>query len=176
MSIFVPVQTFQNNRDVRVDLFIKRKRNTKIPDDEVEEYRVIKRIKNSSPRFCQNVKMLEKGDWEIGNKLFKEGIGVQPISINSKKNVLIMIYYPSQELFTLIEKSINGNLPRFTFLNCMNIMYQLYKQLKKIHKQQIIYRDIKGENLLINTEGILKIIDFGLFEHFNYLHLYSGTR
>ncbi|XP_039048987.1 probable serine/threonine-protein kinase At1g54610 isoform X2 [Hibiscus syriacus] len=41
-------------------------------------------------------------------------------------------------------------------------MKQLLLGLEHCHKQGVLHRDIKGSNLLIDNEGILKIADFGL--------------
>jgi len=41
-------------------------------------------------------------------------------------------------------------------------MLQLLKGLHYCHKQNVLHRDIKGSNLLINNKGILKLADFGL--------------
>lgn len=40
-------------------------------------------------------------------------------------------------------------------------MWQLCKAMCFIHKQDIVYRDIKPENLLIDPNGTLKLCDFG---------------
>jgi len=46
-------------------------------------------------------------------------------------------------------------------------MLQLLKGLKYCYDNQILHRDIKGSNLLINNEGELKLGDFGLARKFD---------
>ncbi|KAF8115400.1 hypothetical protein N665_0027s0016 [Sinapis alba] len=41
-------------------------------------------------------------------------------------------------------------------------MQQLFRGLEHCHRRGILHRDIKGSNLLISNEGVLKIGDFGL--------------
>lgn len=42
------------------------------------------------------------------------------------------------------------------------IFQQLMTGLDYLHKMRVIHRDIKGSNILLNSDGILKIADFGL--------------
>jgi len=45
-------------------------------------------------------------------------------------------------------------------------MQQLLQGLDHCHRHGVLHRDIKGSNLLIDNEGILKIADFGLATFF----------
>ncbi|KAK8516187.1 hypothetical protein V6N12_013594 [Hibiscus sabdariffa] len=51
---------------------------------------------------------------------------------------------------------------KFTEPQVKCYMKQLLSGLEHCHKQGVLHRDIKGSNLLIDHEGILKIADFGL--------------
>ena len=45
------------------------------------------------------------------------------------------------------------------------ILYQALKGLTNAHQKQVIHRDIKPDNILINRQGQVKIADFGLATH-----------
>ncbi|KZV33291.1 putative serine/threonine-protein kinase [Dorcoceras hygrometricum] len=56
---------------------------------------------------------------------------------------------------------------KFTEPQVKCYMHQLLSGLEHCHNRHVLHRDIKGSNLLIDDEGVLKIADFGLASTFD---------
>ncbi|PIN16039.1 Cdc2-related protein kinase [Handroanthus impetiginosus] len=56
---------------------------------------------------------------------------------------------------------------KFTEPQVKCYVHQLLSGLEHCHKRNVLHRDIKGSNLLIDDEGVLKIADFGLASFFD---------
>lgn len=69
---------------------------------------------------------------------------------------MIMDFVPGGELFTLLRKSQRFPNPVAKFYAA-----EVALALDYLHTQEIIYRDLKPENLLIAADGHVKITDFG---------------
>lgn len=72
-------------------------------------------------------------------------------------------------LYLLIEHMQNGDLKgyikkykTFTEKDVRIISAQLILAIEHLHKQGIIYRDLKPDNILIDNKGYIKLADFGL--------------
>ncbi|KAF9962733.1 hypothetical protein BGZ70_007941 [Mortierella alpina] len=99
--------------------------------------------------------------------------------INSEKQILSQVHFPfivnlfttfqdDRNLYMLLEYVIGGELfshlrkaGRFT--NDMTRFYaaEIVLAIEYLHSRDIIYRDLKPENLLLDSSGHVKITDFG---------------
>ncbi|KAJ6676840.1 BINDING PROTEIN putative-RELATED [Salix viminalis] len=77
-------------------------------------------------------------------------------------------------VFEYMEHDITGLLScpdvRFSEAQIKCYMKQLISGLDHCHSKGVMHRDIKGSNLLVNNEGILKVGDFGLANFCTFRH------
>ena len=74
-------------------------------------------------------------------------------------------------VFEYVEKTvledIENNMSGVPTTLIRSYLYQLLKSLRYLHKNGIIHRDVKPENLLVDKEGTLKLCDFGFARKLN---------
>src|SRR5690606_16618074 len=85
---------------------------------------------------------------------------------------IVMEYIEGKELKTVIKtaRTVETGYPNasgqvatsLTINDTINYAIQIAEGLKAAHKKGIIHRDIKSQNIMITSDGIIKIMDFGL--------------
>jgi serine/threonine protein kinase len=73
---------------------------------------------------------------------------------------LVMEYLPGGDLFSLLK-----NLGSLNEESTKIYIFQIANALAYLHSLRIIHRDLKPDNVLITSEGALKLTDFGLSYH-----------
>ncbi|KAF2736986.1 Pkinase-domain-containing protein [Polyplosphaeria fusca] len=88
----------------------------------------------------------------------------RPKGEGRKRAILYMVTpYMDHDLSGLLDNpDVNFTVPQ---IKCY--MLQLFKGLRYLHDNNILHRDMKAANLLINNRGRLQIADFGLARHYD---------
>ncbi|KAF9510838.1 hypothetical protein BS47DRAFT_1373238 [Hydnum rufescens UP504] len=76
----------------------------------------------------------------------------------SKGNVYMVFEYMDHDLTGILSQ----NNFHFTEGHLKSLCHQMLAGIAYLHQKAVIHRDMKGSNILINNQGILKIADFGL--------------
>lgn len=79
-----------------------------------------------------------------------------------KSNVSLVFEFVNTDMEVIIK----DNKITLTPANIKSYMMQTLRGLEYLHKNWIMHRDLKPNNLLVNSEGVLKVADFGLAKFF----------
>lgn len=84
-------------------------------------------------------------------------VNIYDVGSEDNINFIVMEYINGKTLKQMIKESV-----RFTPLKALDIALQIAKALECAHKNNIIHRDIKPDNILITDNNIAKLTDFGI--------------
>jgi serine/threonine-protein kinase len=101
-----------------------------------------------------------KREAEIGHRLHHPHVQ-QLLNTDEKRSqeYLVVEYIKGQTLRTILEEYAPNPLP---VARAINITEQICDALVYCHEQGIFHRDIKPENIMVQEDGNIKIIDFGI--------------
>jgi len=129
-------------------------------DEENCESIAIKKIENAFEHITFTKRTLR--ELRILRHLVHENIiDVRTIFMPGSKEEFEDIYVFSELMETDLA-SILKSTQAITDDHCQFFLYQILRGMKYVHSAQVIHRDLKPRNLLVNANCDLKICDFGL--------------
>ena len=135
----------------------------------LSETYILKEFRSENNRIKRELEILKNvnGDKLISYSddfFFEDEFGI-------KEYVIIMEFFEGITLRKYLENTHNEDVLKTVFLNILDGVKQLHAT--KINNDGIIHRDLKPDNIMINNEGNIKIIDYGLSKIIDYSSLTS---
>lgn len=84
-------------------------------------------------------------------------VRVYDVGEDGEINYIVMEYIHGDTLKTAIRKK-----APFDSRSTINVAIQIASALSQAHKAHIVHRDIKPQNILVGTDGVVKVTDFGI--------------
>ncbi|XP_029023511.1 mitogen-activated protein kinase 15 isoform X2 [Betta splendens] len=92
------------------------------------------------------------------------------IRAQNDKDIYLIFEFMDTDLHAVIKK---GTLLKD--IHKRYVMYQIFKAIKYLHSGNVIHRDQKPSNVLLDTDCVLKLCDFGLARSLNQIQEDSGN-
>ena len=84
-------------------------------------------------------------------------VNIYDVGSENKMHYIVMEYIEGITLKTYIEKR-----GKINFKESISIAIQVANGIRAAHNKRIVHRDIKPQNIMISTEGKVKVTDFGI--------------
>lgn len=117
-------------------------------------------IKILKTEFMDNndfITRLKREANSIGSLSHPNIVNVYDFGSENNINFIVMEYIIGKTLKQLIKENV-----RLNTLNALDIALQITKALEYAHRNNIIHRDIKPDNILITEDNLVKLTDFGI--------------
>ncbi|KZF25083.1 putative cyclin-dependent protein kinase [Xylona heveae TC161] len=84
--------------------------------------------------------------------------------IHTENKLMLVFEYMDKDLKKYMDS--RGDRGQLDYVTIKSFMHQLLQGIAFCHENRVLHRDLKPQNLLINTKGQLKLADFGLARAF----------
>ncbi|CDW91165.1 camp dependent protein kinase a catalytic subunit [Stylonychia lemnae] len=131
----------------------------KIPKSSIDKAKRIEHLKNE-----KNINYLLKDQFRSSS--VKWFVSLEETFVDADSINFIFEYLPGADLFWVIQNEMNLFLGKQKQTGQSREWIKFYAAeiliaLEILHKQNIIYRDLKPENVMVDKDGHIKLIDFG---------------
>ncbi len=98
-------------------------------------------------------------------------VGVYDVGREGNINYIVMELIDGQTLNKIIEEE-----APMDYRKVIDISKQVAQALRVAHKNKIIHRDVKPHNIMITSDGVVKLADFGIARAVNDTTLSTGSK
>ena len=145
---------------------IKHKSNSK--DEKIENVAlkkiILEKEKDGFPLTAiREIMILRRLKHKNISNLLEVAVSSKSEKNNKRGNVYLVFEYMELDLYKLL----NSNNVHLSVPQIKLILFQVLSGLQYLKKNNIIHRDLKTSNILINNKGVVKIADFGLARNHN---------
>ncbi|PRR84145.1 Stk1 family PASTA domain-containing Ser/Thr kinase [Clostridium vincentii] len=125
--------------------------------NKLDRFVAVKILKN---KLCDNADIVTKFKREataIATLSDNNIVNVLDVGTQDNINYIVMEYVKGKTL-----KEVIREFGKLNYETTIKISTQIAKALDCAHKNKIIHRDIKPQNILVTEEGLIKVTDFGI--------------
>lgn len=117
-------------------------------------------VKILKKEFCDNEEVVSKFTREataIATLSDPNIVNVLDVGKQDNYNYIVMEFIQGKTLKEAIKQS-----ERLSYEDALSVGIQIAKALECAHRNNIIHRDVKPQNILVTNEGLVKVTDFGI--------------
>ena len=129
----------------------------KAKDNRLQRYVAIKELREEFVQDEEFVSKFRKEALSAASLSHPNIVGIYDVGSDKEVHYIVMEYVEGKTLKQVIAE--DGPFDAKTVLE---LGVQMVSALKHAHQKKIIHRDIKPQNILMTTDGVLKVTDFGI--------------
>lgn len=129
----------------------------KARDNKLNRFVAVKILKNE---FSDNADIVEKFKGEataIATLSDNNIVNILDVGTQDSINYIVMEYVKGKTLKDIIKQ-----VGKMNYETAISVAIQIAKALDCAHRNNIIHRDVKPQNILVTEDGIMKVTDFGI--------------
>lgn len=117
-------------------------------------------VKVLKKEFCNNADIVEKFKGEataIAALSDNNIVNILDVGTQDDLNYIVMEYVKGKTLKDIIKQ-----VGKMNYETAISVTIQIAKALDCAHRNNIIHRDVKPQNILVTEDGVMKVTDFGI--------------
>ena len=129
----------------------------KAKDNRLQRYVAIKELREEFVQDEEFVARFRKEALSAASLSHPNIVGIYDVGSDKEIHYIVMEYVEGRTL-----KEVIAEQGPFDAKMVLELGVQMVSALKHAHQKKIIHRDIKPQNILMTTDGVLKVTDFGI--------------